>query len=59
MTRKSRRMVFMLVSLAALRAAAALVLTALDKNMLFFYAPGQVITDWANGTLESGKRFKE
>src|SRR5512144_431057 len=42
MTPKRRRLWLLLASLGVLGAAAALVLTALDDNLVFFYSPTQV-----------------
>ncbi|WP_431478626.1 cytochrome c maturation protein CcmE [Massilia eburnea] len=42
MTRRQKRLLLLAVSLLALGAAAALVLSAFQKNMVFFYSPAQV-----------------
>lgn len=42
MTRRQKRLLLLSASLLALGAAAALVLSAFQKNMVFFYSPSQV-----------------
>lgn len=42
MTRRQKRLLLLSVSLLALAGAAALVLSAFQKNMVFFYSPAQV-----------------
>jgi cytochrome c-type biogenesis protein CcmE len=42
MTRKRRRLVFVLVGMACLGVAAALVLSAFSGNLVFFYSPSQL-----------------
>lgn len=42
MTRRQKRLLLLAVSLLAVGAAAALVLSAFQKNMVFFYSPAQV-----------------
>lgn len=42
MTRRQKRLLLLSASLLALGAAAALVLSAFQKNMVFFYSPAQV-----------------
>jgi cytochrome c-type biogenesis protein CcmE len=44
MTRKTRRLYLVLVSLALLGIAAALVLTALRKDIVFFLSPTELVT---------------
>jgi cytochrome c-type biogenesis protein CcmE len=44
MTRKQRRMSFVLLGVATLGAAAALVLTALEDSIVFFYSPTDLVT---------------
>ena len=44
MTRKQRRMSFVLLGLATLGVAAALVLTALEDSIVFFYSPTDLVT---------------
>src|SRR5690606_9514959 len=41
-TRKRRRLTILLLGLLSLGAAAALVLTAFDDNLVFFYSPTQL-----------------
>ena len=43
MTRKRRRLVFVLLGLLMLSAATALVLTAFNKNIVFFYSPTDLL----------------
>jgi cytochrome c-type biogenesis protein CcmE len=47
MTRKQRRMSFVLLGLATLGVAAALVLTALEDSIVFFYSPTDLATKQA------------
>lgn len=42
MTPRKRRLLFVGLSLAAMSTATALVLNALDSNVMFFYSPSQV-----------------
>jgi len=42
MTRRQKRLLLLAVSLLALGGACALVLSAFQKNMVFFYSPAQV-----------------
>ncbi|WP_421779820.1 cytochrome c maturation protein CcmE [Kiloniella litopenaei] len=42
MTRKSRRMYILVVAIALLASATALVLTALDDNITYFYSPSDL-----------------
>ena len=42
MTRKSRRLAFLLTGFTALAAAAALVLSALEDSIVFFYSPSDI-----------------
>ena len=44
MTRKRRRLYLLLTGLALLGAAAALVLTAFEESLVFFYSPTEVAT---------------
>lgn len=44
MTRKQRRMSFVVLGLATLGIAAALVLTALEDSIVFFYSPTDIAT---------------
>lgn len=43
MTRKRRRLYFLLIGMAALGAAAALVLSAFRDNLVFFYTPSELL----------------
>ena len=54
MTPKRRRLWLLVGSLAALGAAAALVLTALSDNLVFFYSPSQV----AEKGIAPDRRFR-
>jgi cytochrome c-type biogenesis protein CcmE len=54
MTRKRRRLYFVLLSLLALGAAAALVLAAFEENIVFFYSP----TDALAKDLPPDRRFR-
>ena len=54
MKRKHRRLVFIGSGLAALFAAAALVLTAFEENLVFFYAP----SDLATQQVPAGRHFR-
>ncbi|MFN4018152.1 MAG: cytochrome c maturation protein CcmE [Reyranella sp.] len=54
MTPKRRRLWLLLGSLSALGVAAALVLTALNDNLVFFYSPTQV----AEKNLGPDRRFR-
>jgi cytochrome c-type biogenesis protein CcmE len=54
MTPKRRRLWLMVGSLAVLGAAAALVLTALNDNLVFFYSPTQV----AEKSIAPERRFR-
>ena len=44
MTRKGRRLYFVLLGLSTLAVAAALVLTAFEDNIVFFYSPTDLAT---------------
>ncbi|HLF59271.1 MAG TPA: cytochrome c maturation protein CcmE [Alphaproteobacteria bacterium] len=44
MTRKRRRLYFLLIGMAALGVAAALVLSAFRDNLVFFYSPSEILT---------------
>lgn len=54
MTPKRRRLWLLVGSLSVLGAAAALVLTALNDNLVFFYSPTQV----AERKITSDRRFR-
>lgn len=54
MTRKQRRGIFILASLAVLGLAAALVLNALQESIVFFYSP----TDVREKNIKSEQRFR-
>lgn len=54
MTRRQKRLLLLAVSLLALGAAAALVLSAFQKNMVFFYSPAQV----AAGDAPQNRSFR-
>jgi cytochrome c-type biogenesis protein CcmE len=54
MTPKRRRLWMLVGSLAVLGAAAALVLTALNDNLVFFYSPSQL----AEKTVPPERRFR-
>ncbi len=43
MTRKRRRMIMLGAGMLALSAAAALVLTAFEENLVFFYSPSDIL----------------
>ena len=54
MTRKQRRLYFILTGLAALAVAAALVLSAFQDNLVFFYSPSDV----AQKQIPAERRFR-
>jgi cytochrome c-type biogenesis protein CcmE len=54
MTRKRRRLMVVLVGLLALGAAAALVLSAFEDNIVFFFSP----TELAEKTLAPGQSIR-
>ncbi len=54
MTPKRRRLWLLLASLGTLGVAAALVLTALNDNLVFFYSPTQV----AEKNIGADRRFR-
>ncbi|MCY4164989.1 MAG: cytochrome c maturation protein CcmE [Gammaproteobacteria bacterium] len=54
MTPRRRRMVAMASGLVCLAAATALVLTAFEQNMLYFYTPTQI----ASGEAPEGRRLR-
>jgi cytochrome c-type biogenesis protein CcmE len=54
MTRKQRRLYFTLTGLAALAVAAALVLSAFQDNLVFFYSPSDV----AQKQIPAERRFR-
>ena len=54
MTPKRRRLWLLVASLSVLGAAAALILTALNDNLVFFYSPSQV----AEKNIAPDRRFR-
>ena len=54
MTRKQRRLAWVLGGLGLLAAAVALILTALGQNIVYFYAPA----DLAKTPIAEGRRFR-
>jgi cytochrome c-type biogenesis protein CcmE len=54
MTRKQRRSVLIVIGLLVLGGATAMVLTALQSKITFFYSPSDV----AEKTIEPGQRFR-
>lgn len=54
MTRKRRRLTFVLIGLACLGAAVALVLNALGDDMVYFYSP----TDLQTKHIPAGRRMR-
>ncbi len=54
MTRKTRRLYFVILGLLGLGAGAALVLTAFQDNIVFFRSP----TDIADGKVSGGQRIR-
>jgi cytochrome c-type biogenesis protein CcmE len=53
-TRKKRRLYFVVLGMLALAAAAALTLTAFQDNLVFFYSP----SDIKEKGVEEGRRFR-
>lgn len=58
MTPKRRRLWLLIGSLSVLGVAAALVLTALNDNLVFFYSPTQVEQKLAEKTIAPDRRFR-
>lgn len=54
MTRKQRRLYFVLLGMAALGAAVALVLTAVSDSLVYFYSP----TDLVEKHIPEGRRLR-
>ena len=54
MKRKHKRLTFVFIAMLLLSAAAALVLTAYEENIVFFYSP----TDVKEKSLVEGKRIR-
>ena len=54
MTRKRRRLYFVLLGMAALGAAVALVLTAISDSLVYFYSP----TDIVSQRIPEGRRMR-
>ena len=54
MTRKQRRLYFVLLGMLALGAAVALVLTAISDSLVYFYSP----TDIASQRIPEGRRMR-
>ncbi|HAP99682.1 MAG TPA: cytochrome c maturation protein CcmE, partial [Rhodospirillum rubrum] len=54
MTRKKRRLYFVVLGMLALFAAAGLTLTAFQDNLVFFYSP----TDLQEKGVDQGRRFR-
>jgi cytochrome c-type biogenesis protein CcmE len=54
MTRKRRRLVYVLAGLAMLAGAAAIVLSVLSDNLVFFYSP----TDLVTKNVPEGRRLR-
>ena len=54
MTRKRRRLMFVGLGMLALFAAAALVLSAFEENLLFFHTPSDV----ASGAVQAERAFR-
>ena len=54
MTRKQRRLYFVLLGMAALGAAVALVLTAISDSLVYFYSP----TDIVSQRIPEGRRMR-
>jgi len=54
MTRKTRRLYFVLLGMLALGAATALVLTAMSDTLVYFYTP----SDMAGKTIAPGRRLR-
>ncbi len=58
MTPKRRRLWLLFASLGTLGVAAALVLSALDDNLVFFFSPTQVEQKVAEKSLSPDRRFR-
>ncbi len=54
MKRKHKRLTFIVIALCLLGAAASLILTALEDNIVFFYSP----TDLIEKKTQSGQRLR-
>ena len=54
MKRKHKRLTFVFIAMGLLAAASALVLTALEENIVFFYSP----TDIKEKNLADGRRIR-
>ena len=54
MKRKHKRLTFIVITLCLLGAAASLILTALEDNIVFFYSP----TDLIEKKTQSGQRLR-
>ncbi|CAA7612503.1 cytochrome c maturation protein CcmE [Magnetospirillum sp. SS-4] len=54
MTRKQRRLYFVLLGLATLGVAVALVLTAISDSLVYFYSPTDIVTQ----RLPEGRRMR-
>ncbi len=54
MTRKQRRLYFVLLGMLALGAAVALVLTAISDSLVYFYSPTDVVTQ----RIPEGRRMR-
>ncbi len=54
MTRKRRRLAFVVVGMVLLGAAAALVLSAFEESLVFFYSPSEL----AAKNIPEGRRFR-
>ncbi len=54
MKRKHKRLTFVVIAMALLGVAAALVLTAFEENIIFFYSP----TDIAEKKVAEGRRIR-
>lgn len=54
MTRKQRRLYFVLLGMLVLGAAAALVLTAISDSLVYFYSPSDIVTQ----RIPEGRRMR-
>ncbi len=54
MKRKHKRLTFIIIAMSLLGVAAALMLTAFEENIVFFYSP----TDIAEKNITDGRRFR-
>ncbi len=54
MTRKQRRLYFVLLGMAALGGAVALVLTAISDSLVYFYSPTDIVTQ----RIPEGRRMR-